>query len=67
MISIASVYFMVPLIISSGICETGNLTYCASGSSEQRYMLEISAVQYLAFGVEIVEFQWTLIVSIEAE
>ena len=30
-------------------------------------MLEMSAVQYFAFGVDTVEFQWTLIVSIDAE
>ena len=54
-------------MISWGMSLTLNLTYCDLGSKEQRYMLDISAVQYLAPGVERTDCQWHLIVSIDAE
>ena len=42
-------------------------TYWALGSNEHKYIFEMSAVQYLAPGVDRTEFQWHLMVSMEAE
>ena len=49
-----------------GIRWMGKRTYSASLSLEHRYMLEMSLVQYQAFGDETMLFQWVLIVSIDA-
>ena len=49
-----------------GIRWMGERTYLASSRLEQRYMLEMSPVQYPAFGVDTTLFQWVLIVFIEA-
>ena len=43
-----------------------NLTYSDLTRSDIRYMLEISPVQYLASFDDTTEFQWALIVSIDA-
>ena len=44
----------------------GKQTYLASSRLEHRYMLEMSPVQYLAFGIDITLFQWVLVLSIDA-
>ena len=49
-----------------GIRWMGKRTYSTALTLEHRYMLEMSSVQYLAFGINTMLFQWVLIVSIDA-
>ena len=49
-----------------GIRWMGKWTYLASLRFEHEYMLEMPPVQYLAFGVNTMLFQWILIVSVVA-
>ena len=53
-------------MMQGSIMSTLNLTYSELIKSDIKYILEMSPVQYFAFGVEIIEFQWVLIVSIDA-
>ena len=45
---------------------TLNFTYSELTKSDIKYIFDMSLVQYLASGVDIIEFQCVLIVSIDA-